>query len=180
MARNKGFSSFLKGLFTLITLLAMAALCYVGIVMLTGQFDGMPAYEPQGAAVLQPGQTGDHAALERIFGYPLPSPGQYPMQGQAANVPFNGQNARRAVQQYEGFTITAVAPAHAAPLLLESRLSLSTEEGLTLCGYPAVLSADGTAYCLYFSTEDAAYALYAPKTSRESFLSLAEKIHFLP
>lgn len=179
MAKNKGFfRRFFAGTWYLIGLIIAAVLCFLGVLMLTGHFEGLNQPETVGTAPLNPGQTQDVAALSESFGLPLPTLPGYSMHGQALNVSYNGRNVRQAILQYDGFTITCVQPAFAAPLLLRSDLSLSLEEGITVDGLPAALSEKDTAFCLYFNTDDAAYSIFAPAAEKESFLQLAEKIVF--
>lgn len=168
---------FLKNMGFFFGLLMAAALCYVALVMLTGQFEETkvsPA--PQGIDPLQPGQTADFAALQQAFGAPLPQLPGYAMQGKAVNETYQGKNVRMACLEYDGFVLTAVRPAYAAPLLLHEELSLSLEGDVSVAGLPAALAEGEGARCLYFSTEEAAYSLYAPNAGRESILALAERI----
>lgn len=178
MTKQKKFR-FFPFLLKLLGLTAAAAVCFVAVLMLSGQFeDGRTQPPAQGAAPLQAGQTVDFAALQDAFGASLPClPGQ-PMQGLLSNVHYNGHNVRRAVQQYEGFTITALQPSFAAPLLMQGQLSLSLEGELTVAGLPAALAEGENEYCFYFSTEEAAYSLHAAGIDKENFLSLAALIAF--
>lgn len=176
MAKNKRPRRILRGLMYLLSLLVAAALCYVGVLMLTGHFDGLSQPEAATVSPLDAGQTTNVSALASAFGAPVPCLPGYAMQGQALNTLYNGRTVRKAILQYDGFTITCVQPAFASPLLLNSRLSLSMETDLTVAGLPAALAENGDARCLYFSTDTAAYSLYAPSAGRDTFLALAAKI----
>ncbi len=178
MANNKKrpLSRLLKGLCYLISLLLAAGVCSLGILMLTGHFEGLSQPEAVGAAPLHAGQTENVPALQETFGLPLPHLPGYPMRGQALNVNYNGHNVRKAILQYDGFTITCVQPAFAAPLLLHSELSLSMEGEHTVAGLPAALAEGDNTFCFYFSTEEAAFSLFAPNATRDTFLALAEMI----
>ena len=179
MAKQKKMGRLIRNLFYFLGLLASAGVCYIALLMLSGQFeDGLTHPPAVGTALLQPGQTTDFAALEENFGAPLPKLPGYPMQGQALNVPYNGKSVRKAVQQYEGFTLSAVQPAFASPLLLHPELSLSMETDYSVAGLPAALAEGENEYCFYFSTEEAAYSLHAQNMDRKNFLSLAALISF--
>ena len=179
MAKQKKKGRLIRNLFYFLGLLIAAGLCYVAILMLSGQFeDGLIHPPAEGAALLQPGQTRDFTALEETFGAPLPTLPGYPMQGQALNNSYNGKAVRMAVQQYEGFTLSAVQPSFASPLLLQSHLSLTMETDHSVAGLPAALAEGENEYCFYFSTDEAAYSLHAQNMDRENFLALAALIAF--
>lgn len=178
MAKKNGPRRIFRGIVYLAGLLVAAALCFVGVLMLTGHFEGLDQPEALGVQPLKAGQTTDANALADVFGAPVPTLPGYAMRGQALNVTYNGRTVRKAILQYDGFTITCVQPAFAAPLLLNNRLSLSLEEGVTVAGLPAALAEKDNAFCLYFNTDDAAYSLWAPQAERDSFLSLAGRITF--
>lgn len=179
MARQKKKRKIIRNLFYFLGLLLAAAVCYVAIVMLSGQFeDSRPPEAAQSVSPLQPGQTIRLEELENTFGAPLPHLPGYAMQGQATNAAYNGHAVRKAVQQYEGFTLSAVQPAFASPLLLHPELSLSMETDYSVAGLPAALAEGENEYCFYFSTEEAAYSLHAQNMDRENFLALAALIAF--
>lgn len=179
MTTQKKKGRLIRNLFYFLGLLAAAGLCYIAIIMLSGQFeDGLSHPPAEGAAYLQPGQTTDFTALEETFGAPLPTLPGYPMQGQALNKNYNGKAVRMAVQQYSGFTLSAVQPSFAAPLLLQSHLSLTMETDYSVAGLPAALAEGENEYCFYFSTDEAAYSLHARNIDRENFLALAALISF--
>ncbi len=179
MATQKKKGRLIRNLFYFLSLLVTAGVCYIAILMLSGQFeDGLTHPPAEDAALLQPGQTVRFADLQETFGAPLPQLPGYPMQGQALNVPYNGKSVRKAVQQYEGFTLSAVQPAFASPLLLHPELSLSMETDYSVAGLPAALAEGENEYCFYFSTEEAAYSLHAQNMDRENFLALAALISF--
>lgn len=179
MVTKKKKGRLIRNLFYFLGLLVTAAVCYIAIIMLSGQFeDGLSHPPAEGTALLQPGQTKNFTALEETFGAPLPKLPGYPMQGQALNKTYNGKAVRMAVQQYEGFTLSAVQPAFASPLLLHPELSLSMETDYSVAGLPAALAEGENEYCFYFSTEEAAYSLHAAGIDKENFLSLAALISF--
>lgn len=179
MAKQKKKGRLIRNLFYFLGLLVTAAACYIAIIMLSGQFeDGLSHPPAEGTALLQPGQTQNFTALEETFGAPLPKLPGYPMQGQALNKDYNGKSVRMAVQQYEGFTLSAVQPAFASPLLLHPELSLSMETDYSVAGLPAALAEGENEYCFYFSTDEAAYSLHAQNIDRENFLALAALISF--
>lgn len=179
MVTKKKKGRLIRNLFYFLGLLVTAAVCYIAIIMLSGQFeDGLSHPPAEGTALLQPGQTQNFTALEETFGAPLPKLPGYPMQGQALNKTYNGKAVRMAVQQYEGFTLSAVQPAFASPLLLQPHLSLSMETDYSAGGLPAALAEGENEYCFYFSTEEAAYSLHAQNIDRENFLALAALIAF--
>ena len=125
---------------------------------------------------MQSAHMEDAAALARLFEAPLPALPGFACQGEAGNSRWDGAAARFAVLTYEGFSVSAVQPAAAAPLLLRAGLEVSAESGLTVLGLPAMLCAKDGQKCLYFANEAAAYALYAPNAETEEFLSLAERL----
>lgn len=177
MANNKGFfRRFLSGTAYGAGLVIAAVICFLGILLLTGHFEGLSQPEAVGADPLNPGQTTDVRALAETFGQEVPALNGYPMHGQALNTTYNGRNVRMAILQYDGFTVTCVQPAFAAPLLMKNQLSLSLEEGFSVDGLPAVMAEKNGAYCLYFNTDHAAYSLFAPAADEDSFLQLAQKI----
>lgn len=179
MITQKKKGRLIRNLFYFLGLLAAAGLCYIAIIMLSGQFeDGLSHPPAEGAALLQPGQTQSFSALEETFGAPLPTLPGYPMQGQALNKNYNGKSVRMAVQQYSGFTLSAVQPAFASPLLLQSHLALSMETDHSVAGLPAALAEGENEYCFYFSTDEAAYSLHAAGIDKENFLALAALISF--
>lgn len=179
MAKQKKKRRLIPNLFYFLGLLIAAAICYIAIVMLSGQFEDSLTHPPaESAAPLQPGQTSSLTELEETFGAPLPHLPGYPMQGQALNKNYNGNVVRMATQQYNGFTLTAVQPAFASPLLLQPQLSLCLETDFSVAGLPAALAEGKNEFCFYFNTDEAAYALHATQTDRENFLALAERIQF--
>ena len=179
MAKKKIIGPLLRNLFYFLGLLAIAGICYVAVIMLSSQFeDGLTQPPAESVQPLQPGQTQSISVLQETFGAPLLHLPRYPMQGQALNATYNGKSVRKAVQQYEGFTLSAVQPAFASPLLLHPELSLSMETEYSVAGLPAALAEGENEYCFYFSTEEAAYSLHAAGIDKENFLSLAALIAF--
>ena len=112
------------------------------------------------------GETGDIGQLREMAGFPLPFLEGQPFLGEAANAVYDGGSARLITMRYTtGIVIAAVCPAEAAPLLKRGgmELRMDTAETLQLQGLRqrVVLSESGNTSCVYFSTDDAAYAVYA-------------------
>lgn len=180
MAKSKSFfRRLLSGTVYAVGLTAAAVICFLLVLLLTGQFEGLSQPDAVGTDPLNPGQTTDAHALADIFGQEIPVLPGYPMHGQALNTSYNGRNVRMAILQYDGFTVTCVQPAFAAPLLVKNQLSLSLKEGFAVDGLPAVMAEKDGAYCLYFNTDHAAYSLFAPAADEDSFLQLAQKIKLI-
>ena len=173
--RTNRFFSALGGL--------LGAVLLIGIVYVAASVlhspelgEGAPAQTAAPVTPMQAGASGDAAALCGLFGAPLPVLPGYAMNGQAENLTRDGRTVRRVTLFYDGFTVTAVRPAEAAPMLLVPGLSVSSRADLTLFGCPAMLASRDKAYCLYYSDETAAYAIYAPDADEESFLLLLGKL----
>ena len=132
--------------------------------------------EKEPVTLMQAANMSDVSALSRLFGAPLPGlAGQMP-RGEARNVSFDGQNARRVVLLYEGFQVEAVRPAEAAALLLKDELDVQLRSDLTVMNLPATLAGRGGAFCAYFADSTAAYAVYAPAAEETVFLELLKKL----
>ena len=79
---------------------------------------------------------------------------------------------------YDGFTVTAVRPADAAPMLLRAGLTLSADGDAAALGLPAALAVRGDARCAYFSDDMAAYSVYAPAADAETFAQLLSRLEW--
>lgn len=174
----------IRGLIFGITALLIAAVLYVGAVLLESpearQDDSWAVVDDEEiVSPLQAASMNDVSALARHFGAPLPAfPGVIP-QGEARNVIHDGKTVRKVTLKYNGVEITALRPASAAPLLLQSDLSISLRSNITAVNLPAVLAEGKGRYCLYFSSNQAAYSLSAPAESTEAFLQLAQQLRII-
>lgn len=171
----------LGGLVSLgLALILMAVIYLAAILLKTPEAEKESAWvvEEEQAPVsrMQPATMSDAKALSELFGAPLPVLPGYPQSGTGENAAHDGQLARVATLHYEGFTVTAVRPASAAPLLLHGELAVRLRSDLTVMNLPAVLASRGNAYCAYFSSEAAAYAVYAPEVAEEAFLALLSRL----
>ena len=180
MAKHKG-RRIGSALGTAALVLVLMAVIYIAAVLLQTAEDGgegswVVVEDQAPLSRMQSASMSDLTTLAQLFGAPLPTIPGYFAQGEGANALYDGQNARVATLRYEGVTVTAVRPASAAPLLLRQELSVSLRNDLTVLNLPAVLAEKGGAYCLYFSSEDAAYAIYAPRAQEQDLLSLADRL----
>ncbi|MBQ8136336.1 MAG: hypothetical protein IJ174_02790 [Clostridia bacterium] len=136
--------------------------------------------DEEAVAPIIAGETGDIAQLREMAGFPLLYLANQRFFGEAANASYGGSIAKLITMRYQmGIVITAVAPARAAPLLKRSGLTLSSEaKTLNLQGNrrAAVCAEDGgKAACLYFTTDDAAYAIYAQGLSGDQLTALCNE-----
>lgn len=171
----------LAGLASLVLVLILIAVIYLAAVLLE-----IPGAEPEESWVveeeaqpltrMQAANMHDAQALAQLFGAPLPALSGYSPAGEGRNTTHDGHLARQVTLQYDGFMVTAVRPASAAPLLLRPELSISLRSDLTVMNLPAVLASREGAYCAYFSCDTAAYSIYAPAAQEEDFLNLLSKI----
>ncbi|MBR1585410.1 MAG: hypothetical protein IJ662_07725 [Clostridia bacterium] len=164
----------------LLALLA-AALVYLAAVLLqvpgVNQEEGyIVKEEPAPVTRMQAASMGDTAALAKMFEARLPVLQGLTPNGQGVNRTHDGSPARLVTLQYNGLTISAVQPAAAAPLLLHSELDVTLRSDLTVLNLPAVMASRGSAYCLYFSDETTAYAMYAPEAEEQDFLTVASRL----
>lgn len=180
MAKKRKTNRFFSVLGGLLGAALLIGLIYVGAAVLHSPDiqAKAPAKTREPVTPLQAGSSGDAQALSALFGARLPILPGYALQGQAVNLTRNGQTVRKVTLAYDGFTVTAVRPADAAPLLLRPELILSTRDGLTLLGEPATLAQRGGAYCLYSSSEEASYSVYAPDADEETFQSLLSRLQW--
>lgn len=178
------FSRGIRGLFFGIAVLLAGALIYTGAVLLespeASQDDSWAVIDDEEIITpLQAATMNDASALARLFGAPLPAFSGVQPRGEARNVHHDGKTVRKITLEYEGATVTAVRPASAAPLLLQSDLSISLRSDLTAINLPAVLAEGKGRYCLYFSSNQAAYALTAQAENAEEFLLLARQLRIV-
>lgn len=175
--KKRGFV--FKVLIVLGTLLLMAVV-YVSAILLQIPEDEtnshVAAEEPEPVSRMQPAAMNDASALAEMFGAPLPCLPGYAMRGQGDNANYEGSTARVAALQYSGVTVSAVRPASAAPLLLHEELSVQLRTGLSVLNLPAVLAEMGNARCVYFSSTDAAYSIYAPQADAQDFFNMLESL----
>ena len=179
--RKNRFRRLLGGLVSLVLVLILIAAIYLAAVLLE-----IPGAEPEGSWVveeetqpmtrMQAANMSDAQALAQLFGAPLPALAGYTPAGEGRNTSHDGRLARQVTLQYDGFLITAVRPASAAPLLLRPELSVSLRRDLTVMNLPAVLASRDGAYCAYFSSDTAAYSVYAPAAQEEDFFSLLSRL----
>ena len=123
---------------------------------------------------MQPATMNQPTALAQMFEAPLPILPGYTAEGEADNAQYDGQLARVATLRYEGLTISAVRPAAAAPLIRQNGLSVTGS--VTVLNQPAVLARRGDSFCLYLTTDDAAYAIWAPEATEEQFDSVLSRL----
>ncbi len=178
---RSGGRRLLSGILTTFCTLLLMAFLYCAAVLLQGpaeQREGsfVVQDEPQAVTRMQAASTGDPDALAALFGAPLPVLRGASVEGEGSNALLDGQTARVAALRFPGFTVTAVRPAAAAPLLLRKGLSVSLKTDVTVLNMPAILAARGTEYCVYMTGEDAAYAVYAPGLDEASFLALLDRL----
>ena len=123
---------------------------------------------------MQPATMNQPTALAQVFEAPLPILPGYAATGEADNAQYDGQLARIATLRYDGLTISAVRPAAAAPLIRQNGLSVT---GSTVAlNQPAVVARNGDSFCLYLTTDDAAYAIFAPEATEEQFESVLTRL----
>jgi len=178
--KGKRFFSALGGL---ILVLIAAGVIYLTVVLLQPPGDdGRDTYAAATRAPvtrMQAAQMDDAKQLARMYEGRLPAVPSLTPRGRGENKTHDGSAARLVTLFYNGVTISAVQPASAAPLLLHGEMDISTRSDLTALNLPAVLASRGSAYCLYFSDEDAAYSVYAPKATEEEFLSLIDRLQWI-
>ena len=171
-----------SGIFALLLSLFVIGLIYIAVTLLHSpeiqSQNKAPAETQSPVTPLQPGATGDAGELEALFGAPLPILPGHSFSGSAENAVHDGTAARKATLQYEGFRVSAVQPASAAALLLYPALDVSLRSDLNLLNCPALLATKGSAWCVYFSTPQTAYAVYAPQADEESFLELLGRLRW--
>ena len=166
----------------ILSLLLMAAV-YVAAVLINSEKKEDDSFvveeEQEPVTRLQPAASSNAGDLAQLFGSRLPAVPGVAMNGETLNAAHDGQTARMAILRYPGFTVTAVQPASAAPLLLRRELSVELQRSdLEVQNLPVMLCAGGSALCAYFSDESAAYSIYAPEAERADFLALLERFEW--
>ncbi len=172
---------FFGGLTGLLLALILMGVIYLAAVLLHApETDGQSAFivEEEKAPVtpLTASSSSDPRALAQLLGAPLPQLADYTPAGAARNVAHDGQTVRQVTLDYGGLIITAVNPASAAPLLLREEMTVQSRSDLTVMNLPAVWACRGESHCLYFSSEFAAYSIYAPKATEEEFFAMLGRI----
>ena len=170
-----------RGAGSVITAAIVIAMVFLAAILLEipeKDVEGQWVVEEEKAPVppMQAANMGDVQALAQLFGAPLPAlPGHTPA-GEARNASHDGRTVRKVTLAYEGFTVYALRPAEAAPLLLRDELDVQLRSDLTAMNLPVTLASRDGAYCAYFADGMAAYAIYAPAAEEGDFLSLLELI----
>ena len=172
-----------RGAGALLALVAAAAVYLAAVLLQSPGADRAESYtapeQRPPVTRMQPAAMDDAAQMARMFEYRLPAlPGLTP-RGRGVNALHDGADARLVTLSYTGVTISAVQPATAAPLLLHGELDVVLRSDLTVLNLPAVLAEKGSARCLYFSDEGAAYAVYAPDAAEEDFLRLIPRLTWI-
>ena len=180
--KNGKKRGFLVRILILLGTLLLMAVVYVSAILLQIPEDEtnshVAAEEPEPVSRMQPAAMNDAPALAGLFGAPLPCLPGYVMRGQGDNASYEGSIARIATLQYSGVTISAVRPASASPLLLHEDLSVQLRNGLSVLNLPAVLAEKGSARCVYFSSADAAYTVYAPQAGEQDFFDMLDNLQW--
>ena len=164
--------------FFLFTLLSAAIVCLTAVLL--HSFDVKTGPETLRASDFEvsddasvsrivPGESSDLGEIRAICGFPLPYfPGQLMYAG-VTNADWDGGNAVRVTMEYaSGAVIEAVRPAEAAPLIRRAGMEVQLYGNLRVPftgmydGIGAVMCRGNGASCLYFSTDTAAYSVYAP------------------
>ncbi len=165
--------------FVLFTLLAAALLILAALRLhpfdaakngRTGAASGFEVTEESDdTARIYPCESSDIGEIRKACGFPLPCfPGQG-MYGEAYNVSWMGKNAVRVTMEYPGgVVIEAVRPAAAAALIKRDGMEVRLYESLRVpfahsaAGPAALLCTGKGGSCMYYSTDSAAYSIYAP------------------
>ena len=178
--RNGKGSGAIGRIFLVLGVVLLMAVIYISTILLQIPEDETDSYvaaeSPAPITRMQPAAMNDAPALAGLFGAPLPCLPGYAMRGQGDNADYEGSTARVAALQYSGVTVSAVRPASAAPLLLHEELSVQLRTGLSVLNLPAVLAEMGNARCVYFSSTDAAYSIYAPQADAQDFFNILESL----
>lgn len=180
MAGNKKVRGFFSALVGLAAAALLIGLFYVGASVLHSPDvqAKAPAATREPVTPMQAGSSADAQALSALFGARLPVLPGFAPQGQAVNLNRNGETVRKVTLSYDGFTVTAVRPADAAPMLLRAGLTLSADGDAAALGLPAALAVRGDARCAYFSDDMAAYSVYAPAADAETFAQLLSRLEW--
>lgn len=168
-------------LLTIVLVFLLMSLIYVGTVLLqlpgdTEENSFVVQEEQEPVTRMQAADMNDARALAQLFGAPLPMLPGLSVNGQGSNTTHDGETVRMAVLRYEGLVITAVRPASAAPLLLHDDLSVSLRSDVTVLNMPGTLASKGERHCVYLTSENAAYSLYAAQGTEDEFLALLQRL----
>lgn len=82
-------------------------------------------------------------------------------------------------QDDSGFTVSCIRPAALASCIRYDHLAVSGAAGWSIAGYPVLLAQDAGEACVYYSTDDAAYALYLPSGGVPALESLLSHLSFV-
>jgi len=178
---SRKIRGFFSGLTSLFLALILMAVIYAAAVLLDSpeknQQNAWVVEEEETAVTpLQAATSSDARVLAQMLGAPLPQLTGHTPSGEARNTSHDGKTVRQITLSYPGLVITAVRPASAAPLLLRKDLTIQSRSDLTVMNLPAVWASKDSSHCLYFSSEFAAYSIYAPNAAEEEFLSVISQI----
>lgn len=81
-------------------------------------------------------------------------------------------------QEQNGLLISAIRPAAQAAQLRVDGLSLDTSCRWHIADHTAALASDGSSACIYYATQDAAYALYCASGGAQALESLMNHLSF--
>lgn len=180
--RNDKKTGFWGRVFLFLGALLLMGVLYVAAILLQLPEDGTAnpylTTERESLPRMQSASMNSADALAQLFGAALPYLPGYAMAGQGTNVDYEGANARLVTLQYSGVTISAVRPAAAAPLLLHGDLSIQLKDDLSVLHLPAVLAEKGNARCVYLSSTEAAYSVYAPQAGEADYFSMLELLEW--
>ena len=181
--QNKKLPGMFGRLMIILGVFLLMSIIYVSAILLQSPMDEradsyVVKEEPEAVTRMQPAAMNDANELARMFGAPLPYLPGYAMTGEGTNANYEGAVARLATMRYSGITVSAVRPAAAASLLLHGELSVAMQNDLTILHLPAMLAEKGQALCVYFSSNEASYAIYAPQAEKETFLSLLGQLEW--
>ena len=144
--------------------------------------------------LLSLGGRQDKAPVQQIPASPLPSIGSVSSASLpdlaavfGAQVSLSGSGAVQDAQagarlltwqEDSGLTITAVQPASQAQLLRYDTLTPDSAYRWSIQEQTALVAHDGSSACVYYATQDAAYALYLPSGGVQALESLMTHLSF--
>ena len=174
--RGGGFIG--KVLYALAALLFTALFCLAAVLVHPFDAEGgagdyrasdFEVKEENDVPRIWPGESSDIGGIRAICGFPLPYFAGQMMYAEAGNVEYGGKNAVRVTMRYQsGMEIEAVRPPEAAPVIRRDGMEVMMYENLRVPfagmqgGIGAIMCRGKADSCLYFSTDDAAYSIYAP------------------
>ena len=175
----------MKKVFAFLAFLAVLGIfCLYAVIAIRPPESGsgrlMEAEEPD---VVLTTRSADLSQLSRLFDHAFPVLPDAGVYGTVSTERLEGKNARLLTLDYAQVNLSCVLPATAAPLLLDSSLtvmSLYTEDRyrFSVLSMPAVYAEKGGRRCLYFSDESAAYRLYTDTLGRDEFLNLSQRLQW--